>query len=427
MPFTLTMPKLSPTMEEGMIAKWHKKIGDFVAAGDLMIEVATDKATVEHLALDEGWLRKILIADGQEAIVNQPIAIFSETADESIEGYVPEGAAAPSSREVAPAAVAPTAASAAKSPEPMLAAAPSSKSEALNTAAASPPAVRSERIVASPLARRLAKERNLDLSAVAGSGPRGRIVQRDLDNAPPLALGAARRARLPLGTYEEEGLTPMRRTIAKRLLESKVTIPHFYLQQSIDAGPLVALRQQLKNGNINITFNDLVVKATALTLRNHPIINSGFNSAANSIIRFKTVDIAIGVATAEGLITPIVRYADDKTILEISAEIKGLSQRAREGKLDPSEYVGGSFTISNLGMFGTTSFQAIINPPQAAILAVSAVVDQPVVKNGCVVAGKVLNISLSADHRVIDGVGAAKFVHDLQRYLENPALISIVE
>lgn len=407
MPFTLTMPKLSPTMEEGMIATWHKKEGDRVEVDDVLFDVATDKATVEYQAIDEGWLRKIIVKDGQQAAVNQPIAIFTENQNESIEGYE-----SPKEKNGAVAA-----------PAPVTASAPSGASAPKAATAIPSPAqqpVQQGRILASPLAKKIAKDQNIDLSRIQGTGPGKRIMSRDLSMAAPASQPA-----VPAGTFVEEILTPMRKTIAKRLQESKATIPHFYVEMAVNAEELVKIREQLIKGDMKVSINDLIVKACALALRKHPVVNSGFNAANQSVIRYQTVDISVAVSVKGGLITPIVKHADFKNVREISAEVKALAARAKEGKLDPQEYQGGSFTISNLGMYGVTSFQAIINPPQAAILSVSAILDVPVVKNGAIVPGKVMNLTLSVDHRVVDGVAGAEFMKTLQTYLENPALLLI--
>lgn len=427
MPFTLTMPKLSPTMETGIIVKWRKKEGDFVKSGEALIEVATDKATVEHNALDEGYLRKILIPEGKEAIVNQALAIFTEKKEESIEGYQPEGitpVAQPKKEEKKEVASAPQPAKTLPSspgisqpnfvPEPPLAHYSFGKS--------------SDKILASPLARKLAREKNIDLSTVKGTGPNQRITSHDIDLGQPSGLVTFGRNEIPSiapGTYEEETLSPMRKVIGQRLQESKTFIPHFYVFQEVDAEPMVQLRAQLKNLDLSVSFNDFVVRACALALRAHPTVNSGFNSVNNTLIRFKTIDIAIAVSLEGGLITPIVRHADYKNLGELSVEMKQLAKRAREGKLEREEYTGGSFTISNLGMFGITEFTAVINPPQAAILAVGGLHDTPKVKNGEVIAGKSMRLVLSSDHRVIDGMEAAKFLKEVQKLLENPASLLI--
>lgn len=428
MPFTLTMPKLSPTMEQGTLVKWHKKEGDHVEAGDLLFEVSTDKATVEHNALDEGWLRKILVNENTDAQVNEPVAIFTENKDESIEGYKPEGTVPvkplPAAKEESPEAPVekkadqPKATSTGTFQQPAFA----PEKPLANYEFEFPTEALEKRIKASPLAKRLANEKGLDLTSVKGTGPSGRIMSRDLARAQTRSLGQARRSEptLPPGTFEEETLNPVRKVIAQRLQEAKTFIPHFYVTQTIDAQPLIALREQLGQMEVKVSFNDMVIRGCALALRQHPVINSGFNTVNNTIVRFKTIDISVAVSIPDGLITPVVHHADFKTLGEISVELKGLIKKARDGKLQPHEFKGGSFTVSNLGMFGVTEFQAIINPPQAAILAVSGMLDTPVVKNGAVVPGKTMNLTLSVDHRVIDGVAAAEFLNTLKKYLENP-------
>lgn len=434
MPFTLTMPKLSPTMEQGTLVKWHKKEGDFVEAGDLLFEVATDKATVEHNALDAGWLRKILLKENSDAYVNQPVAIFTEEKDESIEGYQPEGEKPPTPA-VASKAEAEEKEGTQVPPQQQLQAqttgtfkqpvfAPEPPLE--NYAFALPTEAAEGRIKASPLAKSIAKEKNLDLTSVKGTGPGGRIMSKDLALAQqksPLGPTLREVPKLAPGTYKEETLNPVRRVIAQRLQEAKTFIPHFYVTQTIDAEPMIALREQLSQANAKVSFNDIVVRGSALALRSHPVINSGFNTANNTITRYQTIDISVAVSIPDGLITPVVRHADYKSLSELSLEIKALVKKARDGKLQPAEFKGGSFTISNLGMYGVTEFQAIINPPQAAILAVSGILDVPVIKKGAVVPGKAMNLTLSVDHRVIDGVAAAEFLNTLKKYLENPAIL----
>jgi pyruvate dehydrogenase E2 component (dihydrolipoamide acetyltransferase) len=427
MPFTVTMPKLSPTMEEGVIAKWHKKEGDKVNAGELLLEVATDKATVEYQALDEGYLRKILVANGGQAVVNQPIAIFTEKANESIDGYQPEGTS-PAPKEEKPMkkeeTLAPKAAVTTTIQQPaFVPEAPLDKYEF-----GFPTGAPSGRTPASPLAKKLAKEKGLDLTSVKGSGPGGRVTSRDLDLAQPNQTVAFGKRELPTtapGTFEEVALTPMRKVIAQRLQQAKSSIPHIYVRQEIDAEPLFKAREELKNGHLKITFNDFVIRACALALREHPAANSGFDSVNQAIVLFKTVDISVAVTVEGGLITPIIRHADFKNLGEISLEMKELAARAKTGKLKPEEYKGGSFTISNMGMFGVSDFAAIINPPQAAILAIGGIEECPCVRNGAVVVGKKMNIILSADHRVLDGAESAQFIKTIQKYLENPSLLLI--
>ncbi len=432
MPFTLTMPKLSPTMEEGTIVKWRKKEGEFAKAGDVLFEVATDKATVEHNALDEGWLRKILIKEGESTVVNQPIAIFTEKKDESIEGYQPEGVVTkPSKPEAAPVpakeeAPAKEAASTPKAAGAMQQPAFVPESPLAKYSFLGPQGEVAGRIPTSPLAKKIAKERGIDLTTIKGSGPNGRIMSRDLDLAQPAAVVTFGRREAPAfmpGTYEEAPLSPMRKVIAQRLQESKTFVPHFYCTQEILADKMVSLRAELATAGLKVSFNDFIMRASALALREHPNVNSGFNSVNNSLIRFKTIDIAVAVSLETGLITPIVRHADYKNLGQLSQEVKLLAARAREGKLSREEYVGGSFTVSNLGMFGISEFVAIINPPQAAILAIGGIEDKPIVKDGQVVPGKTMKLTLSADHRVLDGADGAKFLKTLQKYLENPSLL----
>ncbi len=431
MPFTVTMPKLSPTMEEGIIAKWHKKVGDKIEADDLLVEVATDKATVEYNALDGGYLRKILVAEGGHAVVNQPIAIFTADAKESIEGYKPEGeqpvAQAILKKEEMPELKAeskPVHGAAAVLQQPAFVPEPPLEKYEFGF----PTGSLKKRVAASPLAKKLAKEKGLDLSTVKGSGPSGRVTSHDLDLAQPdqiVTFGKREAPMIAPGTFEEIPLTPMRKAIGSRLQQSKSFIPHFYIRQEIDADPLFHVREQLKHGGLKVTFNDFIVRATALALKEHPHVNSGFNSVTQSIILFKTIDISIAVTIGGGLITPIVRHADYKNLGEISAEVRDLAVRAKEGKLQLEEYKGGSFTISNLGMFGVSDFVAVINPPQSAILAVAGIEECVRFKNGIAVAGRKLNLTLSADHRVVDGSDAAKFIKTLQKFLENPAVLLI--
>lgn len=426
MPTTLTMPKLSPTMEEGTITTWHKKVGDFVEVGDVLLEIATDKATVEYTALDSGWLKKIIVADNGSAVVNQAIAVLTEDKDESIEGYQPTGftpalkeqkpteAQEPTSVTATPAIEKATYKKASFQPEPPLE----------NYQFSFPSDSVENRILSTPLARKIAKDEGLDISSVKGSGPHGRVLKEDLEKAQALSEFSFGRGKTPTeaaGSFVEVPLTPIRKVIAERLQDAKSFIPHFYVQQTVHVDALVNLRDQLRTLNLKVSFNDFVVRASSLALRKHPGVNSGFNSVNNTVINFKTIDISIAVNIPEGLITPIIRHADFKNLGEISAEIKSLAARAKAGKLQPEEYKGGSFTISNMGMYGVSSFQAIINPPQAAILAISGIQDMPVIKNCVVVPGKVMTISLSADHRVIDGALAAEFLKTVQHYLETPA------
>lgn len=415
-------------MESGTIVKWHKKEGDLVEPGDLLIEVATDKATVEHNALDGGYLRKILAKEGDDVVVNQAIAVFTEKKDEDIKNYKPEGLeekAAPEEIQEKKEKLKP---SQAEKTAPMTTAAFVPEQPLENYTFNAPTEELHGKLKASPLAKKLAKEKGLDLTTVKGTGPGGRIVKEDLDRAQKSGLavfGSRETPMLPPGSYEEEKLSPIRQVIAKRLQEAKTFIPHFYVQQNVDAIPLVQLREQLINQGIKTTFNDFVVRACALALRKHPEVNSGFNSVNHTIIRFKTIDIAVAVAIDEGLITPIIRHADYKNLGELSVEIRSLASKAKEGKLQMHEFKGGSFTVSNMGMYGINNFFPIINPPQAAIIAIGAIQEVPVVKDGQIVPGKVLALSLSADHRVVDGALASQFLKTVQELLENPAILLI--
>lgn len=413
MPFTFTMPKLSPTMQEGSIAKWHKKEGDFVEAGELLIEIATDKATVEHVALDPGYIRKILKADGQKASVGEPLAILTEQKEESITNYKPEGILSSTANKQEPIK---------KVEDRPLAPLKTSLKET-STQKPTQPAHKTrdqERVFASPLAKTIASQQAIDLTTVQGTGPHGRIMSRDLANISsteqkPSAVDSRKAS-------SEEPLTIMRKVIGERLQYSKSTIPHFYIRQEVEVSALVAFREEVKKLQLNYTINDFIIKAVAVALRKHMGINSGFNPDTSSIIRYGNIDLAIAVTIAGGLITPILHSADTLPLAAISKEVKSLSLRAKEGKLRPEEFQGGSFTISNLGMYGVSDFQAIVNPPQAAILAVGAIQDRPIVRAGSLVAGKLISLTLSCDHRVIDGAEAASFMQELKRLIENPIL-----
>jgi pyruvate dehydrogenase E2 component (dihydrolipoamide acetyltransferase) len=431
MPFTINMPKLSPTMEEGTIVKWNKKEGELVKEGDTLIEVATDKATVEYNVLDEGYLRKILVPEGQSAKLNQPIAIFTKTKDESIEGYSAE----PEKKEE----------EVTKEKEPPKEEKPEEKKEAPKETQIAKPSFKiaaplkeyefdipidksDSRILASPLAKSIAKEKELDLSSVKGTGPNGRIMSRDLDLAKSDTLvefGDRKAPEVESGSYEEEKLSQMRKAISKTLQQSKMFIPHFYVKQEIDVDLLADIKDELKQAGIKVTYNDFVIRAVALALKQNPNMNVAYNFENDSIVRFKTIDVCIAVDVEGGLITPIIRYADYKNIGELSLESRHLAKKARDGKLQMHEYQGGSFTITNLGMFGIDEFSSIINPPQAGILAVGAVKQKPSIKDNKIENRKKMSITLSCDHRIIDGATAAKFVISIQELLENPAVLLV--
>jgi pyruvate dehydrogenase E2 component (dihydrolipoamide acetyltransferase) len=425
----ILMPALSPTMTEGTLARWLKKEGETVRAGDVIAEIETDKATMEVEAVDEGVLGRILVADGTEGVkVNEPIAVLVDKGE-----AVPE-AAAPAAKAGAAKNGAPKAeASKAEAPK-----AEAPKAEAPKAAPApAPVAAAGGRVVASPLAKRMAKQAGLDLSGMAGSGPGGRIVRVDVEaalaggRAAPVAAAApaeAPKPAAPVTMTAPHTLVPhstMRRVIARRLVEAKSTIPHFYVTMDIEIDALLKLRSQLNAkspkdgaGAFKLSVNDLVIKAAAVTLRRVPRVNASWTEDA--IALYDDVDISVAVSIPEGLITPIVRRADQKGLAAISNEMKDLGARAKSGKLKPEEFQGGGFSISNMGMYGVRDFSAIINPPQAAILAVSAGQPRPVVKDGALAIATVMTCTLSVDHRVLDGALWAEWMAEFKRIMEDP-------
>ncbi|MBU3028686.1 pyruvate dehydrogenase complex dihydrolipoamide acetyltransferase [Paracoccus marinaquae] len=428
MPTEILMPALSPTMEEGTLAKWLVKEGDTVSSGDILAEIETDKATMEFEAVDEGTVGKILVAEGTAGVkVNTPIAVLLEEGESAADiGAAPaqkaEAATAPKA-DAAPAAAAPAAAA----PAP---AAPKSSS--------------GDRIFASPLARRIAAEKGIDLAGIAGSGPRGRIVKTDVEGAKPGAAptkaaaapaAAPAAAAAPAGPSaeailkiyadrptEEIALDGMRRTIAARLTEAKQTIPHFYLRRSAKLDELMKFRatlnKQLEGRGVKLSVNDFIIKACALALQEVPDANAVW--AGDRILKLKPSDVAVAVAIEGGLFTPVLKDAQQKTLSALSAEMKDLATRAKTKKLAPHEYQGGSFAISNLGMFGIENFDAVINPPHGAILAVGSGIQTPVAENGELVIRNVMSMTLSVDHRVIDGALGAQLLQAIVAHLENP-------
>ena len=422
----LKMPKLSPTMETGTLVKWLKKAGDEIHFGDVLLEISTDKAVLEHTASEDGWLLEILVKEGTKIPVGAPIAVFSteKNVTYDLKQLLPsqEAVSTDEPTQIVPNTssqqdnshyAGPSMAIMGFRPEPPLTTPLTIKNPG-------------DPVSASPLAKKLAKEQNLDLSGVAGSGPGGGIVKKDFEKAPPLRIagfGYPEAPEVNPGTYVEEPLSPIREAISKRLQAAKTFIPHFYVRQRIYASPLLALLKELQAQNIKLSINDCIVRACALALKEFPEINSGFNSVDNTIIRFSTIDISIAVAIPDGVITPIIRCADRKNVGMISAEIKALAARAKQSALKEEEYKGGSFCISNLGMTGISDFTAILNPPQAAILAVGSVEEQPIVLNGELAVGSTCMLTLSVDHRVIDGYPAAMFMKRLQKLLEAPSVL----
>ncbi|KKJ75496.1 branched-chain alpha-keto acid dehydrogenase subunit E2 [Kiloniella litopenaei] len=445
MPINILMPALSPTMTEGTLARWLVNEGDTVNSGDVLAEIETDKATMEVEAVDEGTIAKILVPGGTEGVaVNHTIAILlEEDEDESALENV-------STESEAPAAQAESKKEEAKPAEPTTEETSSSKSSPAksssaksSSAAPAPVSASGERIFASPLARRMASQEDLDLSALKGSGPHGRIVKADIlsaleqgigkagapaatsavapAKAAPVASGPnARELADMLGMqYELEPLSSMRRVIANRLSESKQTVPHFYLTVDCEMDKLLAFRKELNaSGDVKISVNDFVIRAAALALKKVPAANASFSD--EGILSYKNADISVAVATPSGLITPIIKAAQNKGLGVISEEMKDLAGRARDGKLKPEEYQGGTFSISNLGMFGIKDFSAIINPPQGCILAVGAGEQRPVVKDGALAIATVMTCTLSVDHRVVDGAVGAEYMAAFKALIQEP-------
>lgn len=422
MPTEILMPALSPTMEEGTLAKWHVKEGDNVSSGDILAEIETDKATMEFEAVDEGVIGKIVIAEGTEGVkVNAVIAVLLEDGESasdigSVSAVPAAAAAAPKAEAAAPAA-------------------------AVSPAPAAPAAKDGNRIFATPLARRIAADKGLDLSTIAGSGPHGRIVKADVENATAAPKAAAAASAAPAAAlasgpssdavikmyegrpFEEVKLDGMRKIIASRLTEAKQSVPHFYLRRDINLDALMKFRsqlnKQLEGRGVKLSVNDFIIKACALALQQVPEANAVW--AADRTLKFTKSDVAVAVAIEGGLFTPVLRDSEMKSLSALSSEMKDLATRARDRKLAPHEYQGGSFAISNLGMFGIDNFDAIINPPHSAILAVGAGVKKPIVgADGELTVGIVMSTTLSVDHRVIDGALGANLLNAIKDNLENP-------
>jgi pyruvate dehydrogenase E2 component (dihydrolipoamide acetyltransferase) len=418
MPIEILMPALSPTMTEGTVSRWLKNEGDKVASGDVIAEIETDKATMEVEAVDEGTMGKIVVAAGTENVkVNDVIALLlgdgeDKAALSSAAKAPPKAAAAP---EPAPEPAKPAAA-----PAPAKVAAPAP------APAANGHAPSSGRLFASPLARRLAKDGGIDLTTITGSGPYGRIVRADVEQAAkspkPKQAPGAKAPTGPLDAFELVPHTGMRKVIARRLTEAASSIPHFYLTVDLQIDALMKLRSELnkvgEDEDFKLSVNDFVVKACALALRRMPEVNSAWSE--DGMMRFNAVDVAVAVALPAGLITPIVRDADKKTLPQISNEVKALVDRAKSGKLKPEEFQGGSFSVSNLGMYGISNFTAIINPPQSCILAVGAGEQRAVVVDGAVVVKNMMSCTMSCDHRVVDGALGAQFLAKVRKLIENP-------
>ncbi len=439
------MPKMSDTMTEGVIAKWHKKVGDKIKTGELVAEIETDKATMEFESYQEGVLLYRGIEEGKSAPVDGIIAILGKEGEDYKALLEAELAKVPVKKE-APPTIAQAGNKVTKAPQPSQMKVVEMPAPAVKAAPASQPVVKSvsdsdSRLKVSPLAKRLSSEKGIDLNAVQGSGDNGRIVKRDIDWFKPgnvitssVKEKKAELIHLPESfiteeSYEEVAVSQMRKAIARRLAESKFSAPHFYLTIEIDMDNAINTRASINAATeTKISFNDLVIKAAAFALRIHPKVNSSWlvskDSSGGDTIRINHhVNIGVAVAVEEGLLVPVVRYAESKSLSEINAEVKIFAQKAKEKKLQPSDWEGNTFTISNLGMFGIEEFTAIINPPDACILAVGGIMQVPVVKNGAVVPGNTMKVTLSCDHRVVDGVTGSEFLKTFKGLMENPVVM----
>jgi len=410
MPIAIKMPALSPTMEEGTLAKWLVKVGDKVSSGDIMAEIETDKATMEFEAVDEGTIADIAVAEGTEGVkVGTVIAMLAEEGEDLAAAKVAGGA-----KEAAPApAPAPAPATATPAPSPAPAPAP---------APAMAKAASGDRVIASPLAKRIAADKGIDLAGVKGSGPNGRIVKADVEGAKPGAAPSAAPAAAGETPYIEEKLSGMRKTIARRLTESKQQVPHIYLTVDIRLDPLLKLRAELNDAlearGVKLSVNDMLIKALAQSLMQVPACNVQFTG--ETLLKYSRADISVAVSIPGGLITPIVADAGNKALSAIATEMKDLAGRAREGKLAPNEYQGGTASLSNMGMYGIKQFEAIINPPQAMIMAIGAGEKRPYVVQDALQIATVMSATGSFDHRAIDGADGAALMKAFKELVEKP-------
>jgi len=439
MSINILMPALSPTMTEGKLAKWHVKVGDSVTSGQVMCEIETDKATMEVEAVDEGKIGQIVVAEGTEGVkVNEVIAILLEEGETEVKSAPSPAASAPAAASKAE----PAPAQASSSSGPRASGSLNSPAEPEARGPKEHEAPKGQRIFASPLAKRIAAEKGIDLASLKGSGPNGRIVKADVESAKPGAAAPAPAAApkaapkaapapaQPIVTAPGDQRIPhtaVRKVIARRMLESKQTVPHFYLTVEFEIDALLAARAAInevaKKKDARVSVNDMVIKACAKALRDHPECNASWTE--DEMIQYGAVDISVAVATDRGLITPIVRNADMKGAAQISLEMKDLAARAKVGKLKLDEFQGGGFTISNLGMFGVKEFAAIINPPQAMILAVGVGEERVVARKGQMVIRNMMSCTLAVDHRVVDGAMGAQFMQTLRAYVELPAAMLI--
>ena len=410
------MPKLSDTMTEGVVAAWHKKVGDKVKSGEVLAEIETDKATMEFESFTDGVLLHIGVEKGKTAAVDSVLAVLGKEGEDITALLASAAASAPKAevkevKEAKEEGSAPPPAPVTPAPK---AAAPPSPS-----LPPSPPSHTNGRIKASPLAKHLAEEKGIDIKRVRGSGPEGRVTKSDIENYSSGGPSSAPQVE----AFEEVAVSQMRKTIAKRLAESKFSAPHFYLTIEIDMMRSMEVREAI-NASIapdKISFNDLVIKGVAIALKQNPKVNSSW---LGDRIRYNQhVHIGVAVAVEDGLLVPVVRFADGKSLRTIGAEVRDMAKRAKEKKLQPADWEGNTFTISNLGMFGIEEFTAIINPPDACILAIGGIMEKPVVKNGAIVPGHTMKVTLSCDHRVVDGATGAAFLNTFKQLLEEPALL----
>jgi len=405
------MPKLSDTMTEGVIAEWHKKVGDTVAEGELLAEIESDKATMEFESFQDGVLLYIGVEKGKAAPIDSILAILGEKG-EDIQSLLDAEAAAPVKEEKA------------EVKEEIAVETPKVEAQKpivveARKAVAAPIASSNGRVIASPLAKKLASEKGIDISLIGGSGDGGRIIKRDVE---AYRSGAGFSAGNQVESFHEETVSQMRKTIARRLGESKFSAPHFYLTMKIDMDAMMDARDSINSvSKVKISFNDLIVKACAVALKQHPQVNAAW---MEDRIRFNHhVHIGVAVAVPDGLLVPVVRFADTKRLGEISSEVKDFVLRANDKKLQPQDWEGNTFTVSNLGMFGIDAFTAIINSPDSCIMAVGGIEETPVVKDGQIVPGNVMKVTLSCDHRVVDGASGAKFLKTFKKLMENPVLL----
>lgn len=419
----ILMEALSPTMEEGRLVEWKKQEGDTVAAGDILAEVETDKAVMDLQARAAGVLLKQVAGPGTTVPVGNLVGVIGEKGEDVAALVGP--AAKPAGKPVPAAAAAPkpaaTAPSTPAAPAAVAAPAPPQAPAPVQASAPAPAAPRADgaRVKASPLARKVAADRGVDLAGISGSGPEGRVILRDVESAPAAPTAAPGRLVAAGASYEDVPLSQIRKTIARRLAQSIGPVPTFYLTTEVEMDRVWEARTALNAGDgAKVSFNDIIIKAAALALRQHPACNAWWQD--DRIRYWNDVHMSVAVAIDEGLITPVVRHADRKSLREIGAEVRELAARARDRRLTPEEYTGGTFSISNLGMFDIDQFTAIINPPEAGILAVGSITEKPVVRGGAVVPGRRMRVTMSCDHRVIDGATGAAFLRTLKQMLENP-------